>query len=189
MKRPAFVSAFAALLTALPPAAAETYAIDPSHTFPSFEIGHFGFSVQRGRFNKTQGKVTMDRAAGTGTVDVTIDTASIDTGHEKLEAHLRAEDFFDVAKHPTITFKGTGFVFDGDRMKSVAGVLTMLGNSRPVTLDATAFNCGPHPVNKKPVCGGEFVAKIKRSDWGMTKFVPAVTDEVTLRINVEARQD
>lgn len=190
MKRPAFLAAFAAVLTALPAIAApEAYTIDPNHTFPAFETIHFGFSVQRGRFNKTQGKVTLDREARTGAVEVSIDAASIDTGHEKLEAHLRGEEFFDVAKHPAITFKGTGFLFDGDRIKSVTGDLTMLGQTRPVTLEAAMFTCGVNPVNKRSMCGGEFVAKIKRSEWGLTRFVPAVSDETTLRINVEARKD
>lgn len=190
MKRPAIVAAFAAMLTALPVnAAPETYTIDPNHTFPSFETIHFGFSPQRGRFNRTEGKVTVDREARTGTVDVTIDAGSLDTGHEKLEAHLRGDEFFDVAKHPTITFKGTGFLFEGDKLKSVSGDLTIMGKSRPVTLEAAMFNCAPHPMNKRPMCGGEFVAKVKRSEWGLTRFIPAVSDETTLRIPVEARKD
>ena len=148
----------ASLVAALPAiAAVESYTIDPNHTFPSFEIGHFGYSLQRGRFNKTAGSVKLDPAARTGTVDVAIDVASIDTGHEKLENDLRSDNFLDAAKYPTITFERTGLLFDGDQIKSVTGDLTMKGRSRPVTL--------------------------------IDRFVPAVSDEMALRINVEAMKD
>lgn len=190
MKRPAFIAAFAALMTALPAMAqVETYTIDPRHTFPSYEISHFGMSLQRGRFNKTAGKVTVDRAAKSGSVEVTIDVASIDTGLERLEEHIRSEDFLFAASHPTITFKGTQMTFDGDKVKSVSGDLTMRGVTRPVTLNATLFACGNHPVNKKPMCGGEFVAQVKRSEWGIVKYTSSLADDMTLRINVEAFKD
>ena len=175
---------------ALPAAAqVETYTIDPRHTFPAFEVSHFGMSMQRGRFNKTSGKITVDKAAKTGSVDVTIDAASVDTGEPKLGEHLRAADFFNAAAHPSITFKGTRFNFDGDKVKSVDGELTMLGVTRPVTLNAQHFACGNHPVNKKAMCGAEFTTTIKRTDWGMKYAVPNVADDVLLRINVEAFKD
>lgn len=190
MKRPAFVAAIAALMTALPAAAAvESYTIDPRHTFPSFEVMHFGMSLQRGRFNKTSGKITVDTAARAGTVEVTIDAASVDTGLDKLGEHLRAEDFLHASQFPTITFKGSRFTFEGDKLKSVTGDLTMKGVTKPVTLDVQHFNCGAHPVNKKAMCGAEFVANIKRSDWGIKYAAPAVADDMTLRINVEAYKD
>jgi polyisoprenoid-binding protein YceI len=180
----------ALLATALPVAAApETYTIDARHTFPSFEVMHLGMSLQRGRFNKTAGRITVDTAARAGTVDVTIDANSVNTGVEKLEEHLRAEDFLNASQYPTITFKGSTMTFEGDKLKSVAGDLTMRGVSRPVTLNATHFNCGAHPMNKKHMCGGEFVATIKRSDWGIKYAIPALADDMTLRINVEAFRD
>ena len=190
MKRTALAAALSALLAA--PAswgAAEVYKLDSNHTFPSFEIGHFGMSVQRGRFNKTSGNVTVDREAKTGVADITMDANSIDTGHEKLEAHIRSDDFLQAGQHPNITFKGTKFNFDGDKVKSVEGELNMRGISKPVTLNAVQFNCGNHPMNKKAMCGGEFVAQIKRSDWGITKFAPGLADDMTLRINFEAYRD
>jgi polyisoprenoid-binding protein YceI len=173
------------------PAAAEpeTFTIDPNHTFPSFEVSHMGISVQRGRFNKTSGRITIDTSARAGSGEILIDATTIDTGHPKLGEHLRSADFFNVAKYPTIAFKATGFRFDADKVKSVTGDLTILGVSRPATLDAVTYNCAPHPLTKKKVCGGDFVATIKRSDYGMTKGIPAVSDEVTLRINVEAIKD
>jgi polyisoprenoid-binding protein YceI len=170
-------------------AAMEAYTIDPRHTFPSFEVGHFGYSIQRGRFNRTSGKVGLDTAGRTGTVEVTIDTASISTGFDKLEEHLRGEDFLDVAKFPAMTFKSRKFEFDGDRVKSVEGDLTLRGISRPVTLAATAFRCAPHPMMKKEVCGAEFTTTIKRSDFGMKYALPALADDVLLRINIEAIHD
>ena len=182
----------AAVLTAfaLPAVAAlESYTIDSRHTFPAFEVSHFGMSLQRGRFNKTTGKITVDRDAKSGSVDVTIDAASVDTGEAKLGEHLRNADFFNAAVHPNITFKGTKFNFDGDKVKSVDGELTMLGVTKPVTLTAQHFNCGNHPMNKKAMCGAEFTTTIKRTEWGMKYAVPAVADDVMLRINVEAFKD
>ena len=187
-----YTLAAAALASALVlPAAAqtETYTIDGRHTFPAFEVSHFGMSIQRGRFNKTSGKITVDKAAKTGSVDVTIDAASVDTGEPKLGDHLRNQDFFNATTHPNITFKGTKFNFDGDKVKSVDGELTMLGVTKPVTLTAQHFACGNHPMNKKAMCGAEFTANIKRTDWGMKYAVPAVADDVLLRINVEAFKD
>ena len=147
------------------------------------------YQIDADSFNKTTGKVTLDNAAKTGSVDVTIDAASVDTGEPKLEEHLRAADFFNVAAHPSITFKGTKLNFDGDKVKSVEGELTMLGVTKPVTLTAQHFNCGTHPMNKKAMCGAEFTTTIKRTDFGMKYAVPAVADDVLLRINVEAFKD
>jgi polyisoprenoid-binding protein YceI len=170
-------------------AAIETYTIDSRHTFPSFEVSHLGFSLQRGRFNKTSGKVSVDREARQGSIDVAIDATSVSTGVDKLEDHVRGEDFLNAARFPTITFKSSSMAFEGDKVKSATGELTMAGVTRPVMLTAEMFNCGAHPVNKKPMCGGEFVAKIKRSEWGIKYGIPALGDDMTLRINVEAVRD
>jgi polyisoprenoid-binding protein YceI len=190
MKPIAIVPAFAALLTALPCAAEmQAYTIDPQHTRPTYEVMHLGYSIQRGRFNKTSGKIMIDTAAKKGSVDVTIDAASVDSGLPKLDEHLKSEDFFNVAKNPQITFKSSNFAFDGDKVKSVSGDLTMNGITHPVTLSANMFNCAPHPMTKKPQCGGDFQATVKRSEFGMKYAIPALGDDVTLHIPVESIKD
>jgi polyisoprenoid-binding protein YceI len=188
MKRLALAAALAGAIASLP-AAAENFSLDVTHTFPSFEVSHLGFSIQRGRFNKTSGKIMLDAAAKQGTADITIDTASVDTGYAKLEEHLRGEDFFNVAMYPTITFKSDKFTFEGDKVNSVSGNLTILGVTKPVTLTASYFNCADHPMAKKKACGGDFVTTVKRSEFGMKTFLPAVGDDITLRIQVEALKD
>jgi polyisoprenoid-binding protein YceI len=181
---------FAALAAAAAPAlAAESYSVDARHTFPGFEVNHLGFSTQRGRFNKTSGKIILDRQAKSGSVDIVIDAASVDTGLDKLEEHLRGEEFFNVEKFPTLSFKSKSVKFSGDKPSAVEGDFTMLGVTKPVTLTISAFNCGVHPINKKEVCGADAVAVIRRSEFGMTKYVPGVSDEVKLVIQVEAFKD
>lgn len=189
MNRTALAALVAGTLATLPALAVENYTIDATHTFPSFEVMHLGYSLQRGRFNKTTGKITLDTAGKKGSAEITIDAASVDTGLDKLEVHLRGEDFFNVAKFPTITFKGDKFTFEGDKVKTVAGNLTMLGVTKPVTLTAAYFNCADHPMAKKKACGGDFTTTVKRTDFGMKYAVPAVADDVTLRIQVEAFKD
>lgn len=187
-----FASIASAALVALAlPALAEpeSYTLDPNHTFPAFEIGHFGYSIQRGRFNKTTGKIALDTAARSGSAEVAIDAASISTGHPKLEEHLKSEDFFDAAKYPQLTFRSKAFRFEGDKVAAVDGELTMHGVTQPVSLKAEYFNCAIHPMSKKKVCGADFSATIKRSDFGIKTYIPALADEVKLRINVEAIKD
>jgi polyisoprenoid-binding protein YceI len=178
---------FLALAVSLPAfAAPETYVIDGSHTFPRFEYNHLGFSNQVSRFDKTSGKVVLDRAAKTGSVDVIIDAKSVNTGYAVFNEHIQAADFFDTAKHPTITFKSSKLNFKGDTLASVDGNLTIKGITKPVTLDVTSFKCMPHPMLKKDACGANASTKIKRSDFGAGKYAPNVSDEVTLTIGIEA---
>jgi polyisoprenoid-binding protein YceI len=167
-------------------AAAETYVIDNSHTYPRFEYTHMGFSNQQHRFNTTSGKIVLDRATKTGSVDVTIDAKSVDTGHAVFNGHIQAADFFDTAAFPTITYKSSNFKFEGEKLVGVDGVLTMKGVSKPVSLTVTSFVCMPHPFNKKDACGANATTKIKRSDFNMGKYVPAVSDEVTITLGLES---
>lgn len=179
----------AAVLAAALPAFAQTYTVDARHTFPQYEVKHFGMSTQRGMFNKTTGKITLDRAAKKGTADIAIDLNSIVTGEPKLTDHLKNEDFFNVTKNPTATFKSSDFRFQGDKLTAVAGDLTLNGVTKPVTLNVEAYNCGDHPMNKKPMCGADLTATIKRTDFGVKYAVPAVGDDVKLNIAIEAFQD
>ena len=182
------VIALAALSTAsLARAESSTYSADPTHTFVTFEAKHFGTSTLRGRFDKKEGNVTIDRAAKTGKIDITIDTTSISTGVAQLDNHLKSKDFFNAAEAPTAKFSGDKVSFDGNKVSSVAGTLTMLGKTLPVTLTASNFNCYESPMLKREVCGGDFETTIARSQWGMTYGVAnGLPDNIRLLIQVEA---
>lgn len=169
--------------------AAESYTVDTRHTYPVFEVTHLGFSTQRGRFNKVTGKIMLDRAAKKGSVDITIDAASIDMGIDKWDDHMKSEDFFNVAKYPTMTFKSDQLKFDGDKLVGVDGQFTLLGVTKPLSLKVTHFFCGMSPASKKDTCGADATATLKRSEFGMTKYVPGMSDEIVLRIPVEAFKD
>jgi polyisoprenoid-binding protein YceI len=177
-----------AFLSAPALAAEETYVIDPVHSQPQWEAGHIGFSRQHGNFSKATGKVTLDRVAHTGSIDVVIDATSIRTYDARLDAIVKGERFFNVEKFPTITYRAARVTFDGDRVVGADGELTMLGVARPVALTVTGFRCGEQTFNKKPMCGAEATATIRRSDWGMTNGVPIgnPSDEIKLVIPVEA---
>jgi len=170
--------------------AAETYIIDPVHSQPMFEVQHMGFSMQRGSFNKVAGKVTVDRAAGRGSIDVTIDTTSVRTIDPRLDERVKGEDFFDIAHYPTMTFRSSKLNFEGDRITGAEGDLTMLGVTRPVALKVSNFACGEHPINKRAMCGAEVTTTIKRSAWGMNAGIPkAVGDDVRIAIPIEAYRE
>lgn len=166
-----------------------TYAIDPTHTFASFEIGHFGTSTNRGRFDKKEGTVQLDRAAKTGKVEITLDVGSINTGTEAFNKHLQSADLLDAAKHPQAKFVGSKFHFDGDKVTAVEGNLTLLGKTHPATLKATQFNCYQNPMLKREVCGGDFETTIDRTqygvnygvDWGFPKAVRIVVQVEAVR--------
>jgi polyisoprenoid-binding protein YceI len=169
--------------------AADSYTVDPLHTFPRFRINHLGFSTMQGRFDKTSGKVTLDRAAKTGSVELAIETASVNTGFYKRDDHLKSPDFFNAAEYPTITYKSTAIRFKGDTPSSVEGNLTIAGVTRPVTFTIDAFNCGANPMNKKEECGADASAAIKRSDFGVKYGVPNIGDDVKLILEIEAIKD
>ena len=188
MKTPLLVSLLAAVM-ALPVHAAERFSLDTRHTFPIFEISHLGFSMQRGRFNKTDGKVMLDARSGTGSIDITIDTASIDMGLDEWDKHMRGEDFFNVEQYPTMTFKSDQVRFANGVPVAAEGTLTLLGVTRPVKLDISNYRCGPHLLNRKWTCGAEVTATLKRSEFGMLKYLPAVGNEVRIAIPVEAFRD
>jgi len=185
MKR-TLATLIAAFLSSAAYAAPETYMLEPNHTLPRFEYSHFGYSIQLSRFDKTSGTITLDRAKKTGSIDVTIDAKSVNTGVPLFNEHIQAADFFDTEMYPTITYKSSKVKFDGDKVVAVDGVLTIKDISKPVTLNVISFMCMPHPMVKKDACGATATAKVKRSDFNMSKHTPYVGDEVTLTIPVEA---
>ena len=163
-----------------------TYNIDPTHTFVTFEVSHFGTSTVRGRFDKKEGSIQFDRAAKTGKLDITIDMASISSGVAPFDKHLQSADFFNVAAHPTARFTADGLSFDGDKLARINGTLTLLGKTGPVVLTASRFNCYDNPFFKRQVCGGDFETTIKRSQWGMVYGLPGIPDDVKLTVQAEA---
>lgn len=180
-------AAAAALFAGVAQAENATYAFDPSHTYVTFEIGHFGTSTNRGRFDKKEGTAQMDRAAKTGKVDVTIDTTSINTGTEAFNKHLQSADLFDAAKYPTIKFSGDKFTYVGDKVSSISGNLTLLGKTQPVTLKANQFNCYVNPMIKRETCGGDFETTIDRTQFGMNFGTDwGFPKDVRLVVQVEA---
>lgn len=184
MKNTLLVSALLAV-AGMAQAETATYAIDPSHTFVTFEARHFGTSTIRGRFDKKEGSVSLDKGKS-GKAEITIDTASVSTGVGPLDGHLKSKDFFNAAEHPTAKFVGDKFSFNGDKVTTVAGTLTFLGKSQPVTLTATNFNCYQSPMLKREVCGGDFETTIQRTQFGNNYGVPGIPDAIKLLIQVEA---
>ena len=178
--------AFASALAAPALAAPETYAIDGSHTFPRFSYDHMGLSTQLSKFSRTSGTVLLDKAARSGQVDVVIDMKSVETGFAPFNNHIQGPDFLDTARFPTATYKSTRVVFDGDKPTAIEGQLTIKGVTRPVTLKVTRFVNVQHPMLKKPAIGADATAVIRRSEFNAGAYAPAVGDEVTLSIAVEA---
>lgn len=178
-----------ASLTMASTAAADSYTIDPNHTLPVFEVNHLGFTTQRGRFDKTSGRIQLDREKKTGAVDWAIEADSINMGQVKWNDHLKSADFFDVARYPTITYHSEKLSFKGDVPVAAEGTLTLLGVSKPVKVTIHRFTCGTNPMNQKELCAADIEATLKRSDFGMTKYLPGVGDEVKVLVPVEAYKD
>jgi polyisoprenoid-binding protein YceI len=188
-----------ALLAACPLAAfaqAETYKVDPIHSFPHFGIDHFGVSTIWGRFEKMNGTFTIDRTAKKGAVELTIETATVTTGDSdkgsrprSRDDHLRQADFFNTAEFPRMTYKSTNVKFNGDAPSEIEGQLTLLGVAKPVTIKIDRWICKDHPMSKKPMCGGDASGSFKRTDFGMKYGVPALGDEIRLKINFEGYKE
>lgn len=168
--------------------AAETYTVDPDHTYGNFEIGHMGLSTMHGRIDVTGGEIVIDREGGASRVEVTLDPATVDTGHAERDEHLRDEKgFFEVDKYPEMRFVSKSVMFDGDDEATVQGELTLHGVTRPVTLEVDDIVCKSNPMDdKKYSCGFSAETEIKRSDFGMDAFIPLVTDEVEIQVEAEA---
>ena len=194
MKKALIAAAFSLPFAAF--AAPENYTLDPYHTFPHFEVDHLGVSTMRGSFNKSSGKFTIDHAAKTGSVELTVETASVTTGDNDKgsrararDEHLRTADFFNIAEFPRMTFKSTAVKFAGDNLAEVTGNLTLQGVTKPVTLKVERWICKDNPMSKKPMCGGNASASIKRSDFGRKYGLPALGDDLKLFFEFEGYKD
>jgi len=185
---PTLLSVACGALAGAAAAAPATYEIDPQHTYPSFEADHMGgMSVWRGKINSSSGKIVLDKQAGTGTVDVTMDMKTIDFGIDALNAHAQTPDLFDTAKYPTATYTGKLMKFQNGAPTEVDGTLTLHGVSKPVTLKINSFQCKDHPMKRKEFCGADASATINRDDFGVD-FGKQMGFKmpVTLRIQIEA---
>lgn len=169
-------------------AAPTRYTVDPDHTHPSLETDHFGgLSVWRGIFKKTTGNVVLDVAAQSGTVDIEVDTASVEFGNDKLNKHVSGADMLDAAKFPFATFKGALGGFKDGAPTLVTGTLTLHGVTRPLVLKINSFKCMQNPMSKKDICGADATATFNRADFGVNYGQQlGFKQDVLLRIQVEA---
>jgi polyisoprenoid-binding protein YceI len=172
------------------PALAEPvrYKIDPAHTYPSLEFPHMGISVWRGKFTKTRGEVVLDREARTGTVDVTIEAASIDFGHPVMNEAAASAEWLNADMHPSLRYIGD-IKFEGDRPARVEGNLTLMGVTKPVALRIESFKCIPHPLFRREVCGADASGALDRAEFGMKQYTSDGMGHITLRIQVEAMRE
>jgi polyisoprenoid-binding protein YceI len=169
--------------------AADSYTIDPASATASFDIPRVAFSSQRGFFKKTKGRVLLDLVAKKGSVEFIIDTRSIDMGSAAWTAHLADDELFDTKRFPTMSFKSDKLIFEGNNVVAAEGQFTMLGVTKPLKLLVTNFVCGISPIDQRSMCSGNVSANIKRSDFGLTKYIPVVSDEVSISVPVDAYKD
>lgn len=185
-KRIALAAAFAAVST-VAFAAPVSYTIDANHTSVTASWSHFGLSHPVATFNQVDGTIVYDaQDVGASSVKVTIPLAGLESGVAAFDEHLRSGDFFDAGKHPAITFSSTKVESTGAKTLRVTGDLTIKGVTRPAVLDVTLNGAGPHPMSKRESIGFDATATVKRSDFGVDKYAPNVSDEVKLRITTEA---
>lgn len=184
MKLAPFVLAVSACSAAAEPV---EYGFDPTHSFVTFEVLHFGTSTLRGRYGPLTGEVTLDRAARRGRVQLVVDTATVSTGLPVLDSRLKEPDLLAVQEHPQAYFVAERFEFDdAGRVRAVRGEFTLRGTGVPLELRAERFDCYTSPLFRREVCGGDFIGEVQRSDFGMSFGLPLVADRVTLRVQVEA---
>ncbi|AXK72657.1 polyisoprenoid-binding protein [Lysobacter sp. TY2-98] len=168
-------------------AAPLTYKMDANHTQVTATWSHFGYSHPFANFGQADGTIVYDaKNVGASSVKVTLPLAGLDTTVPALDEHLRSDDFFDAAKYPTITFNSTKVESVGDKKLRVTGDLTVHGVTKPAVLDVTLNGAGPHPMSKREAIGFDAVTTIKRSEFGVDKYVPNVSDDIQIRITTEA---
>lgn len=163
-----------------------TYTLEPTHTNVTWEVLHFGTSTTRGRIDRVEGQVVLDRQARSGRVDLQIDLAAgLSTGIAPFTARLKEPDLLATAEHPTAWFVAERLEFDGERLRAVHGELTLKGVSRGLSLVAVRFDCYRNPLFRREVCGGDFEGRLRRSEFGMSFGLPFVADEVVLKVQAE----
>ena len=168
MTKTVLPAALLALVAAAAYADPVNYQIDPAHTYPSFEADHFGgLSVWRGKFDTSSGSIVLDKDKGTGSVDITVDAASIDFGNPKLNEHAKSAEMFDVAKYPTATYKGKLTGFKNGVPTQIEGTFTLHGVTKPLTLTINSFKCVANPMDKKEHCGADASGSLNRADYGI----------------------
>lgn len=171
---------------AKPAYAAGTYHLDPNHTSVTFRIMHMGFSRFTGRFDKIEGTMNFNaNAPEQSGIDITVYPNSVNANNVKLEEELRGDKWFNVLKFQRATFRSARIERTGPTSGKVTGDFTLMGITRPLTLEVTLIGSGEHPMLKKPVLGFSATATIKRSDYGLTNYLPMIGDEVTLQIETE----
>ncbi len=176
------------LLSSVPALAAETYRLDPTHTYPGFFVSHAGLSIMQGRFDQTEGTVVLDRDGGGSSLRAVVKTASIDTGHEGRDKILRGKQFLESERFPEMVFQSSRVTFTGKDTARIDGELSLHGVSSPLSLQLTRIACGVHPLKRSWSCGFSAVGKLKRSDFGMNSFLSSVGDEIELRIEAEGER-
>lgn len=188
MKKPFLASALAlGLSTTFAQAEPVQYAFDKDHTSIVFHVNHLGFSNFQGEFQQFDGTLVFDAdKPQNSSVEVKVDVNSVDTDVAKLDDHLKSPDFFDANKFPSMVFKSKSIDVTGEKTGKITGDFTMLGVTKEVTLDVTLNKAADHPMMKVPAVGFSATGKIKRSDFGMNTYVPAVADEVVISIETEA---
>lgn len=172
-----------------PAISGERFTIDPEHTFSSFEYRHWGLSLQRGRFDKNTGYIELDLAAKTGSINIEIDASSVSTGSEIFNNVMRSDSFFDTLQFPKISFNSTRLVFSEENLIQIEGNLSIKDMTRPVLIDVQQFSCRFLILYLRQTCGANGQTRILRSDYGLGRYVPFVSDEVTLYFSVEAIKD
>lgn len=186
MNKPVLAALLALAVTA--PAMAETYTIDSRHTQVMFTYSHFGYSNITGRFDNVEGEIVYDATdPAASSISISVPIATVSTGVAGMDEHFQKDDLFDSAKFPTATFKSTSVAAAGEGKLRLEGDLTIHGVTRPAQFDVTINKVEAHPMTKKPAAGFDAVGTIKRSEFGVDKYVPNIPDEVTLRITTEAQ--
>jgi polyisoprenoid-binding protein YceI len=167
--------------------AAERYTLDGAHSLPEFRFTHAGLTTQAGRFDSARGTIKLDTLARSGSVHYEIDAASLDMGFGTEQPDSPGYRLFDVRRYPKITFDSDRLLFGPNaEVVGAEGTLRLLGIARPQRVRVDHFRCAVNPMNSRPMCAGEISATLKRSEFGMLDYIPAISDDIRIRVPVEA---